>query len=75
MPSYSADELVRALRRGGFRLDRVRGSHALFERQDEHGTRTVVVPLGRRDMPKKTVHSILEQAGWSEKDLQRLLRR
>jgi len=35
----------------------------------------VVVPLGRRDMPKKTVHSILEQAGWSEKDLQRPLRR
>jgi len=26
-------------------------------------------------MPKKTVHSILEQAGWSEKDLQRPLRR
>lgn len=75
MPSYSSAEIERALRRAGFALARIRGSHAHYWRREARGRRFVSVPLGRRDLAPGTLHSILRQAGWSEQDLRRLLGR
>lgn len=55
------------LRRHGFVLISQKGSHAKYRRAGSP-TRTVIVPMGRKDLRVGTFHSILEQAGLSEDD-------
>lgn len=55
------------LRRHGFTLVGQKGSHAKYRRAGSP-TRTVIVPMGRKDLRVGTFHSILEQAGLSEDD-------
>lgn len=62
---FSSEEIVNALLRGGFELARKskRGSHQSLKRQRSDGRHDVtVVPLGRKEVPKGTFDSILEQA-------------
>ena len=63
----SSDEVAKVLRRHGFVLVGQKGSHAKF-RRDGSPSRTVIVPMGRKDLRVGTFHSILEQAGLSEDD-------
>jgi len=57
-------EIIRRLRRDGFELVSVRGSHHKFV----HATlrRMVIVPHPRKDMPPGTLRSIYRQAGWQK---------
>lgn len=55
------------LRRHGFVLVCQKGSHAKYRRAGGP-TRTVIVPMGRKNLQVGTFHSILEQAGLSEDD-------
>jgi predicted RNA binding protein YcfA (HicA-like mRNA interferase family) len=56
-------DTVRALRRAGWQLDRVRGSHYILVHPDRPGI-TVTVPVHAGEILKpKTLRSILEQAG------------
>lgn len=55
------------LRQHGFTLVSQRGSHAKFRRAGSP-TRTVIVPMHRKDLRVGTFHSILEQAGLTEDD-------
>jgi predicted RNA binding protein YcfA (HicA-like mRNA interferase family) len=63
--TYSSDYIAKVLRRNGFRLVHQRGSHAKY-RKDSRPARTVILPMGRKDMRRGTFHSILEQAGLTE---------
>jgi len=67
----TARQLVRALEADGFVLQRVRGSHRIFRRED--GRRVVVSyhALGD-DFPVGTLRSMLRDAGWEDEDLRRL---
>jgi predicted RNA binding protein YcfA (HicA-like mRNA interferase family) len=56
--------IVKQLLRDGFVLVSVKGSHHKFARTDDGGTRTVIVPHPRRDLPLGTARSIARQAGW-----------
>jgi predicted RNA binding protein YcfA (HicA-like mRNA interferase family) len=56
----SAD-LIRALIKGGWILDRVRGSHHVFTHPSRPGI--VVVPHPRKDLGKGLVAKIRRQAG------------
>ena len=56
--------IVRRLKREGFVLVVVRGSHHKFRRDD----RTVIVPHPKRDLPLGTARNIARQAGWLEPD-------
>ena len=56
----SSRKIIAALRRDGFELVAVRGSHHKFRK----GGRTVVVPHPKKDLPPGTVRSIARQAGW-----------
>ncbi|MBK9072768.1 MAG: type II toxin-antitoxin system HicA family toxin [Myxococcales bacterium] len=56
---YDVERSHRLLKRAGFRLDRVRGSHHMFVKE----SRFVVVPHPRKDMPIGTVKAIEKQAG------------
>lgn len=54
-------ELIAALKAGGWRLDRTKGSHHMFVRSVKTGT--VVVPHPKKDLGKGLVHKIQKQAG------------
>jgi predicted RNA binding protein YcfA (HicA-like mRNA interferase family) len=72
----SSDELIKALKRGGFqpRGKSRAGSHQVFRKELPEGARTVVVPLGKKEIPLGTLRSILRQAGLTQKELTNLLK-
>ena len=73
LPVVSGREMLRALKRGGFELERQRGSHAVLVNR-ERG-RAAVVPLhGGKDIPPGTIRGILQQAGLTADDLRALLK-
>jgi len=55
-------DIIQRLRRDGFELVSVRGSHHKFVHRARH--LMVIVPHPKRDLPKGTVRSIYKQAGW-----------
>jgi predicted RNA binding protein YcfA (HicA-like mRNA interferase family) len=67
---YSSQEIVRTLEREGFRFVSQRGSHVKYRR---HGasTLTVIVPAGRKQIPRGTFRSILRQSGLAEDSFKR----
>lgn len=56
----SAD-LIRQLKKAGWRLDRVRGSHHVFTHSERGGH--VTVPHPKKDLGKGLVAAIRKQAG------------
>lgn len=60
-PPATAKELIKMLEAAGFLLDRVKGSHHIYKLAD--GSRRVIVPMHKGDLPKGTMHNILKQAG------------
>ena len=52
-------EIIRRLKRAGFTLDRIQGSHHVYERDG----RIAVVPHPKKDLAIGTVRSIERQAG------------
>jgi len=66
LPLCSSDEIISALRKDGFRPKRKskRGSHQVFTKRLSTGhTRVVPVPLGKKEVPRGTLTSILRLAG------------
>ncbi|WP_145479982.1 type II toxin-antitoxin system HicA family toxin [Stenotrophomonas rhizophila] len=53
-------ELKKRLLADGFKVVSVRGSHQKLRK----GSRTVILPHPRKDLPLGTVNSVLRQAGW-----------
>lgn len=56
-----SSELIRELQRGGWLLDRVRGSHHVFNHPDRGGH--IVVPHPKKDLGIGLVAAIRKQAG------------
>lgn len=65
MPLPSSDEVISALKKDGFLPRKTkRGSHRVFRKKlPDEMTRTVVVPLGKKEIPRGTLRSIIRQAG------------
>ena len=57
-----SNRIIRRLRRDGFELVSVRGSHHKFLHPALK--RIVIVPHPRKDIPAGTVQAIYDQAGW-----------
>ena len=69
--SITARELVSALTRDGFTLQRVRGSHRVYRNPD--GRRVVVAYHGlSQTFPIGTLRAMVADVGWSDEDLKRL---
>ena len=66
-PGYTPKEIIKLLEKKGFIFDRASGSHQVFMLPD--GSKRVIVPLHKKDLPKGTVHSILKQAGIDKNEL------
>jgi len=65
LPSVTGKELIAVLRRLGFVVTRVKGSHHLLKHPDNARLR-VTVPFHRGDLDRRTPRSIVDQAGtWS----------
>jgi predicted RNA binding protein YcfA (HicA-like mRNA interferase family) len=73
LPALTAAEILRALRRAGFTVERVKGSHHHLRHAARPASRVVVL-AHRGDLPTGTVNAILRQAGLSREELLRLLR-
>ena len=60
---FSSGEIIKALLRCGFELARKSKKHQALKRQrPDGGHDIVVVPIGKKEVPKGTFDSILEQA-------------
>jgi len=58
----SSEEVGRILERNGFAVARQRGSHVIYQRRLDGGTRTVPVPRAR-EIAIGTLRSICRQSG------------
>jgi len=71
LPSIKPKQLIRALERSGWRVDRTRGSHVILIHPEQR--RAMPVPNHNRDLKPGTLASILRSTGISRDDLRRLL--
>jgi len=74
LPSLSTREVIRALRKAGF-VDapkRGKGSHHALTRSAGGRVWLVIVPESK-DIPRGTLHAILEQAGLTTEEFRKLL--
>jgi predicted RNA binding protein YcfA (HicA-like mRNA interferase family) len=62
---YSSEQIVGALEREGFVFVSQRGSHVKY-RKTGSPTLTVIVPAGRKQIPRATFRSILRHSGLDE---------
>ena len=67
LQSYTPKEIIKLLKKKGFVLDRIKGSHHIYYHNETK--RRVVVPLHKKDLPKGTFWSIIKGAGLNLKDL------
>ena len=75
LPQVTGSQLVRALRRAGFRVTRRRGSHVQLRRDEPDGTVTTFpVPVhAGKTVKKGTLRGILRKASTTAEQLTKLL--
>jgi predicted RNA binding protein YcfA (HicA-like mRNA interferase family) len=73
LPAVNGRRVVQALRRTGFIVDRVVGSHHVLVYPGDP-TRTVVIPVhAGRDLKPGTLRAIIRQAGFTPEEFAELL--
>jgi len=71
LPVVKPKEVLCALQHAGFFVDRQRGSHIALRHEKKAGT--VTVSLNRKDIKRKTLKSIIDQAGLTVDEFVQLL--
>ena len=73
LPVVSGRDVVRALQRAGFLVDRIAGSHHVLVHPGD-ARRTVTVPVhAGRDLKRGTLPAIIRQAGFAVDEFSNLL--
>ncbi len=73
LPVATAREVLAALRRAGFVIDRVAGSHYIVAHPDDP-SRAVTVPIhGSRSLKPGTLRNVIRQAGLTVEEFRALL--
>ena len=62
LPQLAAREVIRALERASFFIERSSGSHHLLVHRTDPRRRTIVAYHGSKDIPRGTLRNILRQA-------------
>lgn len=77
LPVVSSDDVIKALKKGGFEYapKRGKGSHTALYKIDEKGRKLLVIVPKRREIPKGTLLSVLQQANLSKDDFVGLLKK
>ena len=71
LPAVKPREAIRALEKAGWRIHRQKGSHVSMHK--EGVPNLVVIPLHTGDLPKGTLHAILDDAGLTVEQFLELL--
>ncbi len=73
LPVANGRQVLAALRRAGFVIDRIVGSHHVMRHHDD-ASRAVTVPVhGPRDLKPGTLRNIIRQSGLSVDEFRALL--
>jgi predicted RNA binding protein YcfA (HicA-like mRNA interferase family) len=67
LPAIKPRVVIQALKRAGFDVHHVSGSHYVFKHPDKPGLR-VTVPYHNRDLKRRTLASIIDQAGLTQEE-------
>ena len=73
LPQITARQMLAALQKAEFIVDRIKGSHHFLRHQGDP-TRRTVIAVHAGDLRAGTVHDILKQAKISQSEFLRLLR-
>jgi predicted RNA binding protein YcfA (HicA-like mRNA interferase family) len=73
MPTLRGDEVVRLLRKAGFEVVRIKGSHHVLEHPDDPARRTVVAVHAGKDIKRGLLHKILNDVGLSAEEFLQLM--
>lgn len=65
---YSSRKITKVLEAHGFVFISQKGSHGKFRKSVGGKTLTVIVPIGKKEIPLGTFNSILRQANLSKED-------
>jgi predicted RNA binding protein YcfA (HicA-like mRNA interferase family) len=71
LPEVTPRQLVRAVRKLGFALDRQRGSHAIYLRESDDSR--IAIPVHARSLKKETLHGIVSDLGFTVEECLDLL--
>jgi predicted RNA binding protein YcfA (HicA-like mRNA interferase family) len=72
LPALTPAKVLRALQRAGFYIDHVKGSHYYLRHPGKPGLR-VTLPFHGTDLKRRTLTSIIDQAGFSVEEFLDLL--
>jgi predicted RNA binding protein YcfA (HicA-like mRNA interferase family) len=73
LPAATARQVLAALQRAGFVVERVRGSHYILAHPDDPG-RAVTVPFhGAKDLKPATLRNIIRQARLTVEEFRKLM--
>lgn len=72
LPVLKPRQVLSALKRAGFVVHHVRGSHYILKRPDKSALR-VTVPFHSRNLKRRTIESIIDQSGLTADEFLRLL--
>lgn len=74
LPVVSGKEVIQALKRFGFSIQRIKASHVHLAKATQERVFHVTIPIhGNQDLPAFVLHSILKQAGLTPEELKKQL--
>jgi predicted RNA binding protein YcfA (HicA-like mRNA interferase family) len=71
LPPAKPRRVLRALQRAGFVVHHASGSHYILKHPGKPGVR-VTLPYHNRDLKRRTLEAVLEQAGMTTEEFSRL---
>jgi predicted RNA binding protein YcfA (HicA-like mRNA interferase family) len=72
LPALRPAKVLKALQRAGFYIHHTKGSHHFLKHPDKPELR-VTVPMHNADLKRKTLTSIIDQAGYTPEEFLELL--
>lgn len=73
LPVLKPAEVIRALEKAGWYIHRQKGSHLIMHKTNS--SNLIIIPMHNRDLPKGTLHGILNDAELSTEEFIELLRK
>lgn len=73
LPSLGGDDVIRALRKAGFEVTRIKGSHHILRHRDDPTRGTVVPVHAGKDIKRGLIRKIIDDAGLTLDEFKALL--
>ncbi len=73
LPALTAAEVIRALKKAGFEVTRIKGSHHIIRHRDDPNLGTVVPVHAGRDLKRTLLRKIISDAGLTIDEFKALL--